>query len=229
MEQVTTESGTMTSGKALMVSGVTAVVDRMKGFVADTDEKFIFIAEWKKQAKATRVQVQDYFKVQKAPLQDELDKIKAEEKSLVGMIEDAEKIAAQAAIAYQTKKEEERRREEERIRKEKEDARLAEAERLDAAGKGEKADALLSKQVRVTAAETAGLAAPKVAGVSFRETWSAEVTDFLALVRAVAVGQAPVDALQANMVYLNDQARKLHERMTIDGVKAVATKSMATR
>lgn len=112
MEQV------MTTGKDLMISQVRTVVDRMKDFVADTDEKFTFIVEWKKQAKASRVQVQDFYKA---------------------------------------------------------------------------------------------------------------VTDFMALVRAVAVGQAPEECLQANQVYLNEQARKEHEKLAIDGVKAVPTKTMATR
>ena len=223
MEQV------MTTGKELMISEVRTVVDRMKDFVADTDEKFTFIVEWKKQAKASRVQVQDFYKAQKEPHQKKLDDIRAEEKALIDMITEAEKVAANAAIAYNAKKEEERRIKEERIRKEKEDARIAEAEKLEAAGKTEKADALLSKQVRVTAAETASIAAPKVAGVSFKTTWAAEVTDFMALVRAVAVGQAPEECLQANQVYLNEQARKEHEKLAIDGVKAVPTKTMATR
>jgi KTSC domain len=47
----------------------------------------------------------------------------------------------------------------------------------------------------------------KVAGISARKSYYAEVTDLMQLVRAVAEGRAPIQCLQANMAFLNAQAR----------------------
>lgn len=70
-------------------------------------------------------------------------------------------------------------------------------------------------------------AAPRVAGVSSRETWRAEVTDLAALVRAVAGGQVPITALEANMVFLGQQARSLKSLLAYPGVRAVAERTVS--
>lgn len=63
---------------------------------------------------------------------------------------------------------------------------------------------------------------PKVEGLSKRTDWSAEVTDFKALVQAVASGSAPLEALSPNMTCLNALARAAKGTMSIPGVKAVS-------
>lgn len=50
-------------------------------------------------------------------------------------------------------------------------------------------------------------AVPQIAGQTVREYWSAELDDLNELVQAVAAGKYPLEALQANEVYLNGQAR----------------------
>jgi hypothetical protein len=47
----------------------------------------------------------------------------------------------------------------------------------------------------------------KVAGISARKSYYAEVVDLMRLVCAVAEGRAPLQCLQANMAFLNAQAR----------------------
>ena len=72
-------------------------------------------------------------------------------------------------------------------------------------------------------------APPKVAGLSFRDNWTAEVTDLLALVKAVASGAQPITLLQANQTTLNGMARALKESMRVPGVRAVNQKGTTDR
>jgi hypothetical protein len=70
---------------------------------------------------------------------------------------------------------------------------------------------------------------PQVAGISSRQTWKAECCDLLALVRAVAAGQAPIDALQPNVVFLGQQARSLRSALRYPGIRVWAEESVAVR
>jgi hypothetical protein len=68
-------------------------------------------------------------------------------------------------------------------------------------------------------------ATPQATGVTINSYWNAEVTDLAALVAAVAKGAAPIEALQADIVYLNKLAR-LHQ----DTAKALpGTRFIETR
>lgn len=67
------------------------------------------------------------------------------------------------------------------------------------------------------------------ANISGRETWSAEVTDLMALVKGVAEGRVPLSALQADMPNLNAFARAMKTTMNYPGVRAVSTQGIATR
>lgn len=69
----------------------------------------------------------------------------------------------------------------------------------------------------------------KVAGVHTVTTWSAEVTDLLALARACASGDAPLEFIQADMPQLNAVARLQKEALNIPGVKAVSKEVVASR
>jgi len=70
---------------------------------------------------------------------------------------------------------------------------------------------------------------PQAEGVSYRITWSAEVTDLFALVQAVAAGQAPLKVLQADSTVLNGMARALKDSFVLPGVKAVARRDPSFR
>ena len=70
---------------------------------------------------------------------------------------------------------------------------------------------------------------PKIAGISTRTTYSAEVTDLMALVKAVAAGAVPLVVLQADMKVLNAQAKALKEHLVYPGVKVVSSSSIAAR
>lgn len=60
---------------------------------------------------------------------------------------------------------------------------------------------------------------PKVDGAGDSTRYWAEIDNLMELVKAVAAGRAPLDAIEANMVYLNAKARKEKEAMSVPGVK----------
>jgi F0F1-type ATP synthase membrane subunit b/b' len=118
--------------------------------------------------------------------------------------------AEQARIA------EERRKAEAEARRRADEEALRVAEELAAAGMNEAAEVALCEPVveRVVVQE-----APKLEGVSYRETWSAEILDFDALVRAVAGGEASSAYLLPNTVALNADARTHKSALKVPGVR----------
>ena len=118
--------------------------------------------------------------------------------------------AEQARIA------EERRKAEAEARRRADEEALRVAEELAAAGMNEAAEVALCEPVveRVVVQE-----APKLDGVSYRETWSAEILDFDALVRAVAAGEASSAYLLPNTTALNADARTHKSALKVPGVR----------
>jgi hypothetical protein len=75
-----------------------------------------------------------------------------------------------------------------------------------------------------------GLEAPETPyarGISHRETWSAVVYDFEALIAAVASGFISQQALLANRTWLNNVARGMRQDLAMPGVRGVKTSSVA--
>lgn len=105
-------------------------------------------------------------------------------------------------------------------RKAAEEAALAQAVAFEANGHKAAAEAVMATPV-VTPAVYVPKTTPAGFGAATRRTWSAEVTDLMALVKAVAAGAVPIQALEANTVFLNGQARMLKSALAYPGVKAV--------
>ena len=95
------------------------------------------------------------------------------------------------------------------------------AERLTA-----KAD-LKADAATATVAPVVQIEPPRVSDVVSRENWSAVVTDLKALVAAVAAGTVPLLAIEANMKFLNNQAKAMKKDLPYPGVTAVVEKIMA--
>lgn len=68
---------------------------------------------------------------------------------------------------------------------------------------------------------------PRVAAISTREIWKAEVTDLMALVQAVAAGKAPIALLDANTAEIGKRARALKSEFTAPGIRVWSEKVMA--
>lgn len=109
---------------------------------------------------------------------------------------------------------------EEEARKAAEEAALAQAVSLESNGHKAAAEALMAAPV-VAPAVFVPKTTPTGFGNATRRTWGAEVTDLMALVKAVAAGTVPIQTLEANTVFLNGQARMLKAALSYPGVRAV--------
>lgn len=107
------------------------------------------------------------------------------------------------------------------------DAQLAEAIQHEDLGDHASANTVLDGLGVVSVSVPTSL--PKIAGITPRDYWSAVVEDKLALVKAVASGLVPLDALDPSQAFLNTQARALHEGLRYPGVRAICEKSVAGR
>jgi hypothetical protein len=109
---------------------------------------------------------------------------------------------------------------EEEARKAAEEAALAQAVALEQNGHKAAAEAVIAAPV-VAPAVYVPKATPTGFGNATRRTWGAEVTDLMALVKAVAAGTVPIQAIEANTVFLGQQARALKSALHYPGVRAV--------
>lgn len=160
-------------------------------------------------------------------------------------LEQVETYLKRALLAWDSEQERIRREEQARLQREaqakaQEEARKAEEERrlqeaiaAEEAGAPEAAQAILEAPVVTPTVWVPPVvlpaATPKVEGLSKRQNWKFEVVDLLALVKAVAAGQIPLAALEANTVFLGQQARSLKSEMKYPGVKVWAEDSLAGR
>ena len=121
-------------------------------------------------------------------------------------------------------------------KKAQEEAQLAEAIHHEQLGDNHSAEQVLDGRGVVSVSVPTSL--PKVAGISPRDYWSALVEDKLALIKAVASGLVPLEAVDPNQALLNEQARALKPSTSQDiaqfsvrypGVKAICEKSVAGR
>lgn len=92
----------------------------------------------------------------------------------------------------------------------------AKAEKLAEKGKTEQAQALQMQAASVVAAPVASVPI-KTDGISKRVNYSAEVNDLMALVKAVAAGEVPINAIQADGKFLNQMAKALKENFSYPG------------
>jgi hypothetical protein len=111
------------------------------------------------------------------------------------------------------------RKEEERLR--------ARAEKAAAKGNTEKA-AELEMQAASTVAAPVAAPAP-ASNVSYRENWKAQVSDKMALIKAVANGQASPELLDVNMSVADRLAKALKNTANIPGLRMACQKVPVAR
>lgn len=155
----------------------------------------------------------------------------AEKKTHQTPLQTAEALIKRALLSYQQAEEQKRREAEARAQEvaRKEREKLEEQARKAAEkGKVERAEALQVAAASVVA-PTIASTTPKIAGISTRTSFRAEVVDKLELVKAVAAGTVPLNALDANLPFLNNQARAMKETLAYPGVKVVQETGLASR
>ena len=107
-------------------------------------------------------------------------------------------------------------------KKQAEDKQLEEAEMLSSLGMDEAAEEAITAEPVIQ--RTIVQAPAKGEGTVLRDYYSAamdEPNGLMVLVKAIAAGQAPIEAVQANMTYLNGKARVEKGSMKVPGVHVV--------
>jgi hypothetical protein len=129
--------------------------------------------------------------------------------------------------AEKARVEEAQREADEKAKKEAEDNALAQAELLHDMGMDEASEEAITVPPVVESVQMQG--PEKADGVFYRANYSAVVTDFLALVKAVAEGKQPIAYLEPNYSALNGVARSLKESANIPGVRVVKSTTQGRR
>ena len=161
----------------------------------------------------------------------------AEQKAAEEPLTQAERIIKDKMLAYDRQQEairaEAQRKAQEQARKDEEARRLVEAAAMereatatgDAALQAE-AEALLAEPIEAPAV-LVEKATPQVSGVSYRETYSAAVTDLHKLVQYVAGHPEYANLLLPNGPALNSLARSLKQALKLPGVQVVVKRDIA--
>lgn len=186
--------------------------------------------------------VNDLFRAPK----DYLDKAEATlKRSMVAWATEQDRLIAEARRKAEAEAQVERDRLARIEAEANEQARKAEAEAQAAAEAGDKEAAAKAIQAAQEANQAALMAtmtanvttvapqvdAPaKMAGISGRVTYSAEVNDLKALIKAVAEGNAPIECIQADTKFLGAQARAFKKSGQLyPGVVAKEERGIAAR
>jgi hypothetical protein len=202
------------------------LIAKMSMTKIETEADYLFAAGWLKELKATQKAVVDRFEPRRVEKYGEYQAVLDERNALTGRLDAAEravkKIVKDYALEQDRKRAEEerlRRIEQDKAKKKEEDRLLSEAERT-----GD--ESYLNRPVIAPVAPVQTAAAPKVSGVSFAETWYAEVTDFKALVAAVAAGTVALSVLQPDQRVLGAMAKALKGSMSLPGVRVYSDKTV---
>lgn len=166
-------------------------------------------------------------------------------RAMVTWTTEQERLAAEARAKAEAEASAERERLAALERAQVEAARKAQAEAEAAASAGDEQAAAAAMAAAHAAQEQAAATAltaqvvtvapligspVKVSGISGRVTYSAEVTDLLQLVKAVAEGKAPLECIQADVKFLGAQARAFKKPgQLFPGVKIIAERGIAAR
>jgi hypothetical protein len=144
-------------------------------------------------------------------------------------LQEAEGIVKLAVARYYAECEREEREERERLQREamerEQEKRLERAIALEESGDSERAEMELDRPVLVPVVSTRQTQMPKALSTS--TSWSAEVTDFMALVRHVAENPELGCLLQPVMPALNKIARAQKSTLAIPGVVAVKQRGVS--
>lgn len=211
--------------------------ERAKAMMIRDNQDYVRAAEFLKSIKALRGEVDAAFGPTIAKANETHKAALAAKAAADEPLSMAEKIIKGSVARYLTEQEEMRRRAEQRLRdenaariREQADAEnLKRAQELSEAGDVEGAAQAVDAEVEIPVLPVhVESTVPKIAGVSMRTNYHAEMTDLMALVNAVAGGVAPIECLQANMTFLNAQARSYKRAGGyVAGVVIVADDSVA--
>jgi hypothetical protein len=131
------------------------------------------------------------------------------------------------ALSEERKRREEAARQAAEARKRDEEARLAEAQALADAGEPEEAERVLVDETLV--APPAPVAPMKVAGVSVRPVWKAEVTNLRELLEEIVAGRAPITFVEPAAGAIQKHTAATDGKAVPKGVRAWQENAVAAR
>jgi malic enzyme len=207
-----------------------SIPERAKLVIITTAAEYISAGELLKTIKGLSAEIDETFDpIIKAAHSAHKEAILQKNKVAAPLLE-AEGLLKPRIASYLREEERKRQAEEMRLQKEARDReeaeQLAKADILHEIGEVEMANEVLKEEIYVPPVVLPS-AAPKVAGISMRETWSASVVNLMDLVKAVASGKAPIQCIQANSVFLGQQARAMKAALSYPGVRAVSDSNIS--
>jgi hypothetical protein len=141
--------------------------------------------------------------------------------SFVEPLNEAKDLCADKAKVWRRQEESRRqelaRKEQAEAQKKADEELLRHATRLEEAGQAQLAQEVIEQPVAQVTVPVQKIEAP--AGTSYRSNWQMEVTDFMALVKAVAEGKVDPDVLEPNATVLRQRAKALKSTMKYPGVR----------
>lgn len=193
--------------------------------VIDSQEKAAVATELGRLLHVAGQETEKFFKSIKVQIDNIKKPILEAEKADLGALNGEKQRLAEQQTAWDLKVRQETEAAERKAREETakraQEELLLRAVELEEAGEAEQAEILLEEPIVVT--PVIHRSAPKLAGKVSGTTYSAKVTDLRALVRAVADGRAPMEALGANESFLNQMARSYKEGFSMPGCELVTT------
>lgn len=191
-----------------------------------------------KGVKAYRDRVETFFEPHKRRAREAWQGLVDEEKKALAPALKAEDEIKRELTTYHTEQEKLRLAEERRLQDEarqREEARRLdeaaamerEAERTGDADLRDQARELINEPVATPSVHLESFV-PKVGGLSFRESYTAKVTDLKKLIKWVAKNIQNANLLLPNQTALNQMAKAQRENLKIDGVEAVKGKAPAS-
>lgn len=221
---------TLVVDSTAVVQRALTVPDQARALHIDSQDQYAAACQFLLGIKALRQEIADTFQPHITRAHEAHKALLKEKSDAEAPLADAERIAKSALVVYDQAQERIRRAEQERLqlemRRQEEERRLSEAVAAAADGDTDAADAMLDEPVYVPTVAVAP-STPKVAGISYRETWASRVTDLGALVAYVAAHPAASNWVLPNMPALHMQARSLKGQLGIPGVEAVCTRDVA--
>lgn len=197
--------------------------------IITTSKEFVSAGELLRQVKGEQTRLKALKDNTLAPFREGMQRVQQLFAPKERMLDEAEADLKEAISFYTENQRLEQRRIEAELRDQharEAEAAEAKAAKLEEKGKPEQAEAVRDA---VPAVPVVIMDTPKVAGVTTRAVYHAEVVDMMALVKAVAEGRAPLAYLNANMTVLNNMARAMKEAGQIPGVKIRRGTSVAAR
>jgi membrane protein involved in colicin uptake len=201
-----------------------------QGLVVKNQENYNAADNFLKAVKGLQQKVKDTFGPIISKAYAAHKEAKAQETKHLEPLLKAEALVKNKMLTFWQEQERMRREAEAKLQAEAEKKRqeaLAKAEAAREAGKDAKADKYEEKAANIVAPQLAPTF--DKGSVAVKKLYHAEVYDFMALVKSVAAGNLSSEAIEANMTFLNAQARALKETMNYPGVRSVAEDNLSTR